>query len=284
MSQEENWNSYLWPSNAGPGEVMLVNLYGLHDPEELARREYSETALRALELQLGKVEIPSTGDLAEWQAVHSHLFGNVYSWAGELRTVSFTRHDGHYFLHPQHFAEVIPQVFDAVADLDWADMTRYQFADNAARLYTLLNWVHPFREGNGRSTRLFLDRQIAAAPYMLDYTRVGAQRWETAAMASRPTKYTWPTNHRPVLAVFNEIASRRDRSPTELDPLDPLDLQQIIDNARQSVTSGHATGAAIDAAGLNPQQIIDSSPTDLGVADEERASTVDSSTELDAGP
>ncbi|MFD8249731.1 hypothetical protein [Nocardia sp. NPDC059691] len=72
------WQAYLWPSDAG--EMMLRNRYGLHNEAELARREHRETTKRELEIRTGKVDIPVTGDLAEWRAIHAHLFGNVYDW------------------------------------------------------------------------------------------------------------------------------------------------------------------------------------------------------------
>ncbi|MEV0297145.1 Fic family protein [Nocardia sp. NPDC050710] len=269
MSQDANWDSYLWPSDAGAGKMMLRNLYGVHNVEELLRREYAETTDRAWEIESGEVKIPSTGDLTEWQALHGHLLGGVYSWAGELRTVRFTQGDGHYFLNPDHFEECIPLVFDSVRDLDWASLTRFQFIDHAARFHMLLNWVHPFREGNGRATRLFLDRQIASAPYALDYSRVDADRWNAAAMASRPTTYVWPSNHMPLVSVFNEITIRADAPAGSLDPLNPLDLQQIIDNARHPGTSGQDIAATIGAAIPGQEQIIGSTlSTDRSDADE----------------
>ncbi|MEW1734379.1 Fic family protein [Nocardia beijingensis] len=151
------------------GQAAAANLLGIRSAEQLRRREYRETSLRALEIVTGRVEIARTGDFLEWSAIHAHLFGRIYEWAGMPRAVTMSK-DGRPFLQPRHFADYIPLTTDYIRSVDWSRLEREQFVTHAARALMQLNWCHPFREGNGRAMRLFFDRQITAAPWQLNYT------------------------------------------------------------------------------------------------------------------
>ncbi|WP_280311149.1 Fic/DOC family protein [Nocardia abscessus] len=246
-TDDARWEAYLWPSEKHPGRTMLRNLYGLHDEDELRRREYRETTKRALEIHLDRVDIPRTGDLREWQAIHAHLFGNVYEWAGQLRDVHLGK-GLRTFLAPEPFNTYIPTVLDRVRSIEWSALDRLPFIEQSAQVYAALNWAHPFREGNGRASRLFLDRQIADAPWKLDYSRIEPAVWNAAAEESRPALYGEPS-HYPLLPVFAQITIHRTATVLGLDPIDPRDLDTVL--ARYRPTPGHDTGQAIAAAGLD---------------------------------
>jgi len=83
----DTWDSYFWE----PGGTVLRNLYGVRDGAVLARQEYRETYLRQVAIELGRVEIPRTYDAEHVRAIHRELFGNVYEWAGEYRTVGIAK-------------------------------------------------------------------------------------------------------------------------------------------------------------------------------------------------
>ncbi|MEU5764041.1 Fic family protein [Nocardia sp. NPDC047648] len=262
MTDEQRWEAYLWPSDEGPGRTMLRNLYGLHNIDELRRREYRETAKRALEIRRGQVDIARTGDLREWQAIHAHLFGNVYEWAGQLRDVVLGK-GLRTFLAPELFDAYIPSMLDGVRAIPWSSLDRLPFIELTAQVYAALNWAHPFREGNGRAARLFLDRQIESAEWKLDYGRIEPHRWNAASEEARPALYGMPS-HYPLLPVFAQITVHRRATVLSLDPVDPRDLEAVL--ARYRHTPGHETGEAIAAAGLDnttlPSTAID---TDTGI-------------------
>ncbi|MEW1734368.1 Fic family protein [Nocardia beijingensis] len=248
------WQAYLWPSDTG--EMMLRNRYGLHNEAELARREHRETAKRELEIRSGKVDIPVTGDLTEWRAIHAHLFGNVYDWAGQLRTVGMSK-SGRDFLHPLHFDSFLPATLADLRAVPWAQLDRFRFVEYISYNYMRLNWAHPFREGNGRALGIFLDRQIADARYALDYSRLGEDpsEWNHAAWSACPEKYGAPTDYRPLLRIFSRITVARSATSTPtLDPTDPHHLETILATIRHTA-QGHETGDAIAAAGLTGSDI-----------------------------
>ncbi|MBF6341627.1 Fic family protein [Nocardia abscessus] len=246
-TDDDRWESYLWPSEKSPGRTMLRNLYGLHDEDELRRREYRETTKRALEIHLDRVDIPRTGDLREWQAIHAHLFGNVYEWAGQLRDVPLGK-GLRTFLAPELFNAYIPTVLDDIRSIEWHSLDRLAFIELTAQVYASLNWAHPFREGNGRASRLFLDRQIEDASWKLDYSRIEPAVWNAASRESRPALYGAPS-HYPLLPVFAQITIHRTATVLGVDPIDPRDLDTVLERYRP--TPGHDTGQAVAAAGLD---------------------------------
>ncbi len=87
---------------------VLRNRLGITDPGELSRVEAELTALRLVELR--QRPLPGGYDLAHLQAFHAHIFGDIYDWAGQLRTVSIGK--GHLFCLPQHLESFAHEVFD----------------------------------------------------------------------------------------------------------------------------------------------------------------------------
>ncbi|UGT58861.1 Fic/DOC family protein [Nocardia asteroides] len=222
------WQAYLWPSDTDPGAVVLRNKFGTRDPEELRDLEYVETAMRQAELESGEVQIARTGDGAEWRAIHHHLFQDVYDWAGQYRTVDLNK-TGEPFLAARAMDPYLHSSLTQVRQVDWSSLDREQFVDAAAHAYMQLNFAHPFREGNGRSSRLFLDSLTADARFTLDYSRVDADRWNEASRATMNAVYQLPADHTPLVAVFDAITVDRDPHPgAEAEP----DAQLAADIAR----------------------------------------------------
>ncbi|MGY2119537.1 Fic/DOC family protein [Nocardia gipuzkoensis] len=252
MPDTPEWTDpYLWPAEDGVPSDVLRNRYGLRDPEQLALREYRETALRSIEIEQGRADIPATGDAAEWCAIHRHLFSNVYDWAGQLRTVRLFKGENFEFASPSMLEDYLAEVSAEIREIDWSVLNLNQFIDRAARTHMLLNFAHPFREGNGRSEKLFLDRQISSARYELDYSQVDTKDWNWAGMWSRDTSGRKPTDHRVLLGIFRRITVPRTdpTAPAVLDPTNHRDLNIILANIRTQTTGTHI-GEAIDAAGL----------------------------------
>ncbi len=154
-----------------PATGVLRNRLGITDAGELGRVEAELVA--AAELVLYR-ERPVSGryDLAHLQAVHRHLFGDVYEWAGELRTVDIAK-GGTYFARAQHIEAEAQRVFNALAAQDYLrGLDRQAFAAGAGRLLGDLNALHPFRDGNGRSQRGFIQLLARDAGWQLAWARV----------------------------------------------------------------------------------------------------------------
>jgi len=137
---------------------VLRNRLGITDPEALRTAEADYTAVRLA--QLAHHGLPGAYDLAHLQAFHRHIFGDVYAWAGELRTVAIGK-GGSPFCRPENLAADAVELFAWLARAGHLrGLDRATFVDDLTELAADLNALHPFREGNGRTQRAFL-RQLA---------------------------------------------------------------------------------------------------------------------------
>ena len=127
--------------------MTLENRLGIKSDIELAREEERLTKLRALELYdtglLGTFEVGTFAGLAK---IHGCLFQDVYEFAGAPRTVNISR--GNF-----RFASVM-YLASALRAIDKMPQSTF---DQIVEKYVEMNVAHPFREGNGRSTRIWLD-------------------------------------------------------------------------------------------------------------------------------
>ncbi|KHM52708.1 cell filamentation protein [Anaerovibrio lipolyticus DSM 3074] len=126
---------------------VLENKLGIYDSIELAHTEERLTKKRALELYDNKLlDSFSVGTFEGLQAIHKYLFQDVYDFAGIMRTVNIAK--GNF-----RFAPVL-YLSEALSNID--KMPQDSF-DHIIEKYVEMNVAHPFREGNGRSTRIWLD-------------------------------------------------------------------------------------------------------------------------------
>jgi cell filamentation protein len=151
-----------------PGTNVLRNHFGIRDVAELAGLEAAISAGRIAQLE--RRFIPGDYDTAHLQAVHRKIFGDLYPWAGELRTVKIAKGESMFAL-PQHVAPYLAGVLsDLVNEERLRGLERDDFVTRLAHYYAELNAVHPFREGNGRTQRAFLGHIAADAAHPIDWT------------------------------------------------------------------------------------------------------------------
>jgi cell filamentation protein len=167
-----------------PGTRVLANKHGILDAEALKQFEYEQTALRIAELR----ERPIRGnfDLDHLKAIHAYIFQDVYEWAGKPRVVNLSK-GGSSFARVRDLEIEGARLADSIArDKNLRGLAKPQFVDKLARCYTQLNALHPFREGNGRSSREFVGLLAREAGYELDQTRIdnGKSQWNEAARRS----------------------------------------------------------------------------------------------------
>lgn len=157
-----------------PDTDVLRNRLGIRDAADLAEQEAALSAIRIAQLE--RRFIPGGYDLAHLQATHRHIFGDVYPWAGELRTVRISK-GGDLFALPEHIEPYLRTLFAELADEDsLRGLGRERFVERLAHYYAELNAVHPFREGNGRVQRAFLGQIAKAAGHPIAWVRLDAER------------------------------------------------------------------------------------------------------------
>ena len=127
--------------------MTLNNKLGIEDQSELAREEERLTKKRAAELfEFGLLDKFEVGTFKGLSAIHKYLFSDVYDFAGELRTVNIAK--GSFRFAPVMFL---------TASLNHIDQMPQDNYEQIIQKYVEMNVAHPFREGNGRSTRIWLD-------------------------------------------------------------------------------------------------------------------------------
>ncbi|WP_432077082.1 Fic/DOC family protein [Streptomyces wuyuanensis] len=165
---------------AMPNGVLRNNL-GITDHQLLAAAEADIT--RARLVMLAERPLRGAYDLGHLQAFHGTIFGDIYAWAGELRTVNIAKRTPFY--PARNLVTYAGEVFSRLASSGHLrDLPRQEFVIRLAELYGDMNVLHPFREGNGRAQRAFLAQLSADAGYDLNWSGMDAQRNEDASVKS----------------------------------------------------------------------------------------------------
>jgi cell filamentation protein len=145
---------------------VLKNLLGIKDAAKLEQAEAALVATRSYELS-SRTLLKGGFDLAHLQAIHRHLFGDVYEWAGQLRDVDISK-GGHLFAHHTHIASAAATIFRQLSDeKHLIGLDHAAFSHRAAHYLGELNALHPFREGNGRTQREFMSHLAQATGYYI---------------------------------------------------------------------------------------------------------------------
>ena len=158
--------------------MALENKLGITNSAELAREEERISKKKAVELfESGSLDKLAPGRFASLQAIHKTLFEDIYDFAGELRTVNLAK--GNFRFAPLMYLEA------ALANIDKMPQSTY---DEIIEKYVEMNIAHPFREGNGRSTRLWLDQMLKAGiGQVVDWSKVDKEDY-LLAMERSPIK------------------------------------------------------------------------------------------------
>jgi cell filamentation protein len=164
---------------AYPGTTVLRNLLDIRDQDTLEAFEVEISTLRAEEsLPDGQF------DTAHYCRVHHHLFQDVYSWAGQYRTVR-TSKGGNAFCYPEHIPEQMDVLFQGLRGGEvFAQRSSDAFLQEIARFFGELNAVHPFREGNGRSQLAFIGLVGATFGHPYNFERLNRTTFLPAIIAS----------------------------------------------------------------------------------------------------
>lgn len=133
--------------------MTLENKLHIIDSQELARAEERISKQNALALfESGALDQMVPGTFAALAQIHRALFADIYDFAGDLRTVNIAK--GHFRFASALYLEA------AVAEIERMPQNNF---DEIVAKYVEMNVAHPFREGNGRSMRLWLDQMLKAA-------------------------------------------------------------------------------------------------------------------------
>lgn len=130
--------------------MALENKFGIKNSAELARKEERISKKKAVELfENGMLENLEAGKFQTLCEIHKYLFDDIYDFAGKIRTVNISK--GNFRFAPLMYLEA------AIENIDKMPQNTF---DEIVEKYVEMNIVHPFREGNGRSMRIWLDMML----------------------------------------------------------------------------------------------------------------------------
>ena len=158
--------------------MALQNKLGLTDEAALARAEEKISKTKALALyDTGLLDTFPVGTFEGLAKIHGYLFGDVYEFAGQMRTVNIAK--GNFRFAPVMYLR---------AALDSIDAMPQSTFDEIIEKYVEMNVAHPFREGNGRSTRIWLEAILKKELHqVIDWSKVDKEDY-LLAMERSPIK------------------------------------------------------------------------------------------------
>ena len=158
--------------------MVLENKLGLTDSAELAREEEQISKKKAVNLfDFAILKLLSDGTYKTLAAIHKYLFEDIYDFAGEIRTVNMAK--GNFRFAPLMYLQAALENIDKMPQSDF---------DEIVEKYVEMNIAHPFREGNGRSTRIWLDHILKnEIGKVVDWSKVDKEDY-LLAMERNPIK------------------------------------------------------------------------------------------------
>ena len=158
--------------------MALENKLGLTSSADLAREEERISKKKVVELfETGLLDTLPAGKFETLQAIHKCLFDDIYDFAGEIRTVNMAK--GNFRFAPLIYLQA------ALENIDKMPQSNF---DEIVEKYVEMNIAHPFREGNGRSTRIWLDHILKnEIGKVIDWSKVDKEDY-LLAMERSPIK------------------------------------------------------------------------------------------------
>ena len=193
-----------WDSTFIPGTDVLANKLGITDPATLRQREYTLTADIETQILDGQLPIPRTYDADHLRALHAALFDDIYDWAGVTRTYSMSK-DDIPFAEPRQIPAYLDAAARHIARTDWDHLDHGGIAVEAATTYAYLNTAHPWREGNGRSSKLFMRQLLRDHGHDLDLSKITPAQWNNSSALTMPDRGTFEPVPDLLIPVFTRI-------------------------------------------------------------------------------
>lgn len=150
---------------------VLRNKLGITDAGTLRTAEREIVAIRVLEAE--RTPVRGKLDFKHLCDIHRYIFSDIFKWAGKLRTVNISK--GNPFCNAGVLGVFGEELFGKLkAERYLLDTPRERIVERLAHYLSEINVLHPFREGNGRAQRLFVEYLALVAGYRVDFTDVTA--------------------------------------------------------------------------------------------------------------
>jgi cell filamentation protein len=170
-----------------PNSHVLINKLGVTNAIEFMNAERDITSISVLEVS----EKPIKGrfDLAHLMAIHRAIFGDIFDWAGKLRTVNIAK--GNPFCQSAYLVDYADDLFAKLkAEKYLVETPAAELPERLAYYLSEINVLHPFREGNGRVQRMFIDYLARYNGHHLDYSDITDTEMIEASVLAFDLDYT----------------------------------------------------------------------------------------------
>ena len=155
--------------NCYEGTTCLVNKLGIRDEKRLSEVEAQITFAKAVMLE----ETPIDDDFGfeHFKKIHEFLLCDLYEWAGQVRTVDISKKRTK-FLDAASVESIGTKCFAKVREGYFENLSFDEFVKRIAEFYNDVNYIHPFREGNGRTQRIYFTQLIRHYGYDINFADV----------------------------------------------------------------------------------------------------------------
>ena len=182
-----------------PESNVLINKLGIKDHNELVTAEREITSLK---IAMAKVEpIQGHFDFSHLKAIHKFIFEDIYTWAGEIRHVNISK--GNQFCLSQNIEMYAADIFSKLKSDNYLMDDNGNIAHRLAYYLSEINVLHPFREGNGRTQRLFIEYHADNAGYKVDFSDVSAKEMIVASAEA------FSLDYEKLNTMFERITSKK---------------------------------------------------------------------------
>lgn len=169
-------------SDCYEGTSCLINKFDIKDETVLKELEATITLTKITEYSLNPLF--NTFDVQHYKEIHKYLFGDIYDWAGEYRTVDMSK-KGTAFANADSIENLMSKCFERLNNKNLFQGLNFDdFVDNLVDFYCVTNIIHPFREGNGRTQRVFLTQLINENGYDIDFFEIDTDELMIATIQS----------------------------------------------------------------------------------------------------
>lgn len=152
------------------GTTCLINKFNIQDESILKDLETTITFSKITEYSLNPLF--NSFDVEHYKDIHNFLFSDIYDWAGEYRKVDMSK-KGTNFAKAESIDDLMNKCFDRLNKNNcFKGLSFVEFVDSIVDFYCVTNMIHPFREGNGRTQRIFLTQLIELNGYSINFADI----------------------------------------------------------------------------------------------------------------
>ena len=164
------------------GTNCLINKFNIQNEEQLAKIEAGITLAKTAELERNPIR--ASFDFEHYKQIHKYLFEDLYEWAGKIRTVDISK-KGTNFTSAENIETVAIACFDRLKRFNYFRNLDFEdFVENIVDFYCSTNMLHPFREGNGRTQRIFIAQLIRFCGYDINFSEINTDELMVATIHS----------------------------------------------------------------------------------------------------